>query len=367
MKDIPKYLLILAGLALACLIIWYFRNIIAYILIAAVISLIGQPVVDFLCRFHIRKFYLPRSIGALLTLVLFLGLVFIFFRIFVPIVAKQAHTISCINHETVLKSLEKPIHSAETYFGSFGNTDSSGQPFEKIVTGKLMKLISVSDLSNIFSSIAGIFGNIFVALFAISFISFFFLKDNKLFVSWILLLVPVRYERSVKSVMASINRLIRRYFTGICLDMIFIITLVTLGLLLVGQSLQEALIIGLFMGLMNVIPYVGPVIGIIFGLLAATVNHIEADFVSDTLPMLGWMLLVFISINIIDGTLLQPMIFSSSVKAHPLEIFLVIMLAGSLAGIAGMILAIPTYTILRVIAKEFFNEFRVVKKLTENI
>ena len=67
------------------------------------------------------------------------------------------------------------------------------------------------------------------------------------------------------------------------------------------------------------------------------------------------------------GILFQPLIYSSSVNAHPLEIFLVIMIAGSLAGIPGMIIAIPLYTVIRVFAKEFFNKFKVVKKLTKKI
>ena len=88
---------------------------------------------------------------------------------------------------------------------------------------------------------------------------------------------------------------------------------------------------------------------------------------SHTLPLLGFMIIVFGSVQIIDNILFQPLIYSSSVKAHPLEIFLVILAAASLAGILGMILAIPVYTILRVIAKEFFDNMKIVKKLTENL
>jgi predicted PurR-regulated permease PerM len=95
--------------------------------------------------------------------------------------------------------------------------------------------------------------------------------------------------------------------------------------------------------------------------------HIEKDFYSELLPMAGYMLLVFIVVQIIDNILFQPVIFSSSVNAHPMEIFLVILIAGSMAGILGMILAIPTYTVLRVFAKEFFYQFRVVKQLTKRM
>jgi len=95
--------------------------------------------------------------------------------------------------------------------------------------------------------------------------------------------------------------------------------------------------------------------------------NIDADLMNYTLPLLGSMAIVFIVVKIIDDILIQPLIYSSSVRAHPLEIFLVILAAGSMAGILGMMLAIPAYTILRVIAREFFVNLKIVKKLTENL
>jgi predicted PurR-regulated permease PerM len=135
----------------------------------------------------------------------------------------------------------------------------------------------------------------------------------------------------------------------------------------VGIEFNHAVVIGLFCGMFNVIPYLGPWMGAAVGLLIGAALNINADFMSYTLPLLGLMAVVFLSVQIIDNILFQPLIYSSSVKAHPLEIFLVIMAAGSLAGILGMILAIPVYTILRVVAKEFFDNLKLVRKLTENL
>jgi len=116
-----------------------------------------------------------------------------------------------------------------------------------------------------------------------------------------------------------------------------------------------------------VIPYVGPIAGAVLGISMGVITHLSMDFSSQLLPLMIYMLLVFISVQIIDNVVFQPIIYSSSVHAHPLEIFIVLLVAGSLGGIIGMILAIPGYTVLRVFAKEFFNNFKVVKKLTENI
>jgi predicted PurR-regulated permease PerM len=141
----------------------------------------------------------------------------------------------------------------------------------------------------------------------------------------------------------------------------------TIGLSIIGIEFNHAVLIGLFCGLFNVIPYLGPWMGAIVGLLIGAALNINASFMEHTLPLLGMMTIVFLSVQIIDNVLFQPLIYSSSVKAHPLEIFLVIMAAGSMAGVLGMFLAIPTYTIIRVVAKEFFDNMKLVRKLTESL
>jgi len=158
-----------------------------------------------------------------------------------------------------------------------------------------------------------------------------------------------------------------RYFVGICIEITAVMIAITIGMTIVGLAFRHALVIGLIIGLLNVIPYLGPWLGGIIGIIIGLANNLEMDLKSEMLPMTGYMLLVILIVQIIDNNLLQPVIFSSSVKAHPLEVFLVIMIAGTLAGIPGMILAVPAYTVIRVFAKEFFNRLRVVKKITKNI
>jgi len=158
-----------------------------------------------------------------------------------------------------------------------------------------------------------------------------------------------------------------RYFIGICVEIIAVMIAITIGMTIVGLGFRHAMVIGLIIGIFNVIPYLGPWLGGIIGIMIGIANNLDMDLKTEILPMTGYMLLVILIVQILDNNLLQPLIFSSSVKAHPLEIFLVILIAGTLAGIPGMILAVPAYTVIRVFAKEFFNKFRVVKKITENI
>ena len=84
-------------------------------------------------------------------------------------------------------------------------------------------------------------------------------------------------------------------------------------------------------------------------------------------PLLIYMMLVVAITQLVDNIVFQPVIFSNSVRAHPLEIFVVILASGFAAGIPGMILAIPAYTVLRVFAREFFYNLKAVQKITSSL
>lgn len=366
MHKITRYILIGLGLAVTGFILWYFSNIVAYILISAVLALVGRPLVKLLEKVKIKKFRFPRAVNALATLLVIWVILFTFLRIFIPLLANEANQLKDIDITPVMLELEKPISKIEE-FAYHVNPDIKEKGLEEYITDKLANIVNFGMVSNVFGSIAGILGNIFLAVFAISFITFFFLKDETMFNGAIMALIPTRVEKEVNNALQSIRRLLTRYFLGICLQVTGIITLVTIGLTIVGVEFRQGLVIALFVGIMNVVPYLGPVIGGAVGMILGIVTHLDLPFYEQLLPMAGWMLVVFVAVQVIDNILFQPLIYSNSVNAHPMEIFLVIMIAGSLAGVTGMILAIPSYTILRVFAKEFFNHLKIVKKLTKNI
>jgi predicted PurR-regulated permease PerM len=191
------------------------------------------------------------------------------------------------------------------------------------------------------------------------------MKDDTLFEESLLLLIPVKHHEATLKVIAESKKLLMRYFIGVLLELLGVMSIISLGLWIFG--VENALLIGFFGGIMNIIPYLGPIIGSAIGItLGVTATLAFGDF-SDLLPVLAKLSGVFLAVNFIDNNILVPLIYSKSVKAHPLEIFFVIIMGGSLAGLLGMLLAIPVYTVLRVIAKEFFQQFRVVQKLTSTI
>jgi predicted PurR-regulated permease PerM len=366
LKGRTRNILLIVGGIFTVFLIWYFSAIVSYILTSVVLSFIGRPMVRWLTRIHLKKIKIPKGMAAFLTLgALWIGLI-LFFRFIIPLLISEVETLSQIDLEALINSIEEPI----TRFLELTGSDTfvmENKTFLDVLTEQLTSQIDVSRLSNIFGFIAGTLGELLIAAFSVSFITFFFLKDENMFRYAILLIVPTEMEEKVAHIMGSISHLLRRYFIGLLFEVFMVMLLDTVGLTIVGIGFNHAVIIGLFCGMFNVIPYLGPWMGAAVGLLIGAALNINADFMSQTLPLLGLMAVVFLSVQIIDNILFQPLIYSSSVKAHPLEIFLVIIAAGSLAGIVGMILAIPVYTIIRVIAKEFFDNLKLVRKLTEDL
>ena len=216
-------------------------------------------------------------------------------------------------------------------------------------------------------SILGTLGNILIAIFSISFITFFFLKDQHLFFESILMWVPDKYTDNFSRALNSIKKLLTRYFIGVLIQCTCIMVLIDIGMTIVGIDFQQALVMGLILGVLNVIPYVGPWIGLFIAIIMGVASHINEDFSAVVVPLVLYMIIVEAIVHLIDNILFQPVIFSNSVKAHPLEIFIVVLAAGFAAGVPGMILGIPTYTVLRVFAREFFYNFKPVQKITSGL
>ena len=367
MNSFCKYLLIILGVAILGYVLWYFSNILAYILVAAVLSLVGRPLVGLLGGVSIGRFRLPDGLSALIVLVLIWFVFFGFFRLFVPLIANEANELSQIDSQLLLEKLEKPIDKLERWYNDFNTGQDDWTSLEDSINEKIKSVLNISMITNIFSSIVGLLGNAFIAIFSISFITYFFLKEKSIITDFVVLLVPQKHEQAIKNAMTSTRHLLMRYFVGLLAQATGILVMATIGMLIVGIDFSLAVTIGLVMAVINVIPYLGPYLGGAIGIILGVANNLHLDFSAELLPMVLSMLAVVVVVQMVDNFVSQPLIFGTSVKAHPLEIFLVIIMAGTLAGIPGMILGIPIYTVIRVFAKEFLSRVRVVKKLTRKL
>jgi predicted PurR-regulated permease PerM len=363
----PRTLLVMAGIILLGLMVWRFSNIVAYILIASVLSLIARPLVRALGRIRIGTWTLPISIRALVTLFVIWLVFFSFFRLFIPLIANEAQELSKVDTALIIEEFENPIERMESWFSKLNLAGDEPVSLTEALQQWIASVLNIRVITDLVATLASILGNMAWALFAISFITFFLLREDKLIAEYVVTIFPKDKEKEFRHALDSIKHLLRRYFVGILLQMLGILSLVTLGMTIIGVGFRLGLVIGLIAAVLNIIPYLGPWIGAFIGIILGVASHLNLELSTQLLPLIGYMVLVFAVTQLTDNMVFQPLIFGTSVYAHPIEIFIVIMMAGSLAGIVGMILAIPTYTVIRVFAKEFFNNFRVVQKLTEKI
>lgn len=356
LKNIIPLLAVIIGAVL----VWQLKTIVGYVLISLVLALIGRPIMKLLQKPTIKKKKLPNGIRAAITLlVLFLFFSGVF-SLFIPLVMEEARILSSIDFEHVSQGLQEPINDCQNWL----HNNHLMNP-ESNLEDQLLSIFSFTQVGTLFSSIFGMLGNGVIALFSILFITFFLLKEKHLVNTVIFAFTPENKQNNIDNILKNAKQLLSRYFIGIIIQITAITFIVSTGLTLLG--IENAILIGFLAGIINVIPYVGPIIGGIIGILIGISTNLHLDFYTELLPLSGKIFMVFACMQLIDNFVFQPLIFSNSVKAHPLEIFLVVLSAGTIWGITGMIVAIPFYTLFRVIAKEFLSEFKVIEQLTKNL
>lgn len=343
---------------------WYFSNIISYILIAAVLGLIGNPLVRQLDRIRIGKIRFPHVLSVILTLMLLLAVFAGFFSFFIPLVIREAQMISSIDMDALSGHFAQEIDWIETWLIQLGVMDQKISLLG-LIQKAVINLMNLDLFSSVLTDIFTFTGKVFFDLFSVLFITFFFMMDPTMVRRIILTLMPEKYHDQTSRVLTKSKELLTRYFIGLVLDLLVMILSYAIGLSIAG--IDGALVIAFFAGIVNIIPYLGPLIGTSMGLMLGITSMISSGhytMIGHTAFVTG---LVFLIVILIDNVVYQPLIYGKSVKAHPIEIFLVIIAAGSIGGIIGMIIAVPVYTFLRIVAKEFLSQFRVVRSLTEKI
>ena len=365
MQSKSKFFLIPIVIILIALVAWYLKTIVFYIIISVFLSLIGQPIVKIFSKIKIGKKHLSNTLAAVFALFTLIVIVVGLFSLFIPLIIDQARLISKINPNEVAMAFKEPIQNIEYDLQKYQISNGNAESMQATVVSKLTSILGFKEVSAYAESLFGFLGGIIAAFFSISFMTFFFLKEEHLTRDIILLLTPPKHIQAIADVLKNSKLILRRYFIGILFDMAFVATLTSIGLSIFG--LKNAMLIGLFAGILNVIPYIGPLLGCGFAILIGVSSNLNLDFYTQLIPLIGKIGLTFLIVQLIDALFFQPLVISNTVKAHPLEIFLVILIAGTIAGITGMVVAIPVYTIIRIIAMQFLSNFKIVQQLTHNL
>ncbi len=355
-KGILQAVGIIAGTLLMLYFFYKIQSVIVYIAVAAVISLIGLPIVRFLR--HKLKF--KNTLAVIITMVLMLGFLFGLIRMFIPLIVEQGQNLALLDIDQLQHNIENLYQQAMDYF-SINNIDVE----QSIKDSNLLSKLDFAFIPDFLNSVVSGLGNFSIGLFSVLFISFFLLKDSQLLENGIMTLVPDDKESGSKRSFEKIKNLLSRYFVGLFFQILILFIIYTIVLLIFG--VENAVVIAFLCALLNLIPYVGPLISAVLMIILTMSSNLGESFSDVILPTTIYVMIGFAIGQLVDNFFSQPFIFSQSVKSHPLEIFLVIIIAGILFGAVGMIVAIPTYTAIKVILKEFLSDNKIVKQLTKNL
>jgi predicted PurR-regulated permease PerM len=356
-----RYIIGIVALIVLLLLLWKIREIGIYFGISVVLALIGRPLMNLMSKLNFKGKSLPNWFCSFVVLASYIGVIALIAVVLIPVVSRQATMIASLDVNILIDAFSTPIEWYQNWVQKLDLQEFNQQYAEE----KIESYLDFSFMSAIVQKVMSGVGTLTIGLFSVLFITFFLLKDRNTVNIILETATPDKYIVSVKHVLTSTKNLLTRYFIGISIQVSIITTIVTVGLSIIG--IPNALFIGMLAGLINVIPYLGPLIGGSLGIIIGTLSMLGMDPDVNVMWLISKMLIVFSVAQVTDNFVLQPLIFSKSVKAHPLEIFLVIMISGTLFGIVGMVLAVPIYTFLRIVGKEFFNGVKIVQGLTKNI
>jgi len=355
-NSLLKSIIYLISLILVGYIIYELKIIIGYIIIASILTLLARPVVKLL-TYRLKFGSTLASIVAIsFILIVISGVI----SLLIPLVLEQGKNLSLLNVNAFQDKINTLYIEFNDYLNKF-NIDLN----QSLIDIEGLTKNSVEAIPVLLNSVGSILGSITLGILSVIFITFFLLKDGEYFEKLFVQLFPTKMKKRIEKSLNEIKVLLSRYFLGLLFQISILFTIYTIILLIFG--VKDAVVIAFLCALLNLIPYIGPLIGIILMSFLTMTSYLGQDFSSVIIPKTIYVIIGYVFAQLIDNFLSQPYIFSNSIKSHPLEIFLVILSGGILFGIGGMILAIPLYTVIKVFLKVFFSNNALVKKLTKNI
>ncbi|WP_421976544.1 AI-2E family transporter [Roseivirga seohaensis] len=354
MKRTAIYIaLIIAALLL---FIYFFTSIFTYLVLSLVLASILRPLVEKISGARFFNLKVPRWLAILMAFGAMILVLTLFVILFIPLIDDQISLLSTLDIDSVTESILEPIRSFEEFLLEKRLSNESPGFLVEGLRDTITEAISKIQVQSILNIILSFLSSFFVGLLALSFITFLLLYEKGLLRNSIIVAIPNKYFEVSIAALDKIEKLLSNYLLGLSFQVIVIFTMASIGLTIMG--IKYSLTIALFAALANLIPYAGPLLGSAFGIIVGLSTSPDLVTSNDYLFLIVKVVSVFSVIQLTDNILLQPLIFSKSVKVHPLEIFVIIFAGASIAGISGMIAAIPAYTIIRVSVVELRRGYK---------
>lgn len=344
---------LLIGIGIIIFLCWFFSDIVLYIFIAFLLSLLGSPLVKLLTSIRIGKWQFPSSLAAAITLVIIIGIIGLLFYMLIPALVNEIKFLTTLDLSSVGESIQDWLNQFDKPLRRYGILQRR-QHVTDLMNEEFTAFVKRISMSSVVSSTASLIGSLFVALFSILFMTFFSLKDHHIFFKMIRSWLPNSYQNNFDNILDATGKQFSSYFRGVMMEMFIVGFLEFLICFILG--VPNALIIGTVGGLLNIIPYVGTLIAVVVSIIVGITSLLPAS--PEIAIVWGTVIRIIAAFGVakmVDDFVLQPFIYGRQTHSHPLEIFIVILMAGYIGGVFAMIFAVPAYTLLRIIVNEFFG------------
>ena len=348
---------VILAFAIFIFLSWFFSSIFIYLVISIILSTILRPLTNYLSNQQFFNLRMPRALAVFLSFFSLILLIAAFVTLFLPLISDQIKIFASIDLEQVIARIEAPLEALESFILKYQLGDYEKGFLALNIKQGFKNLIKEVEISSIVENVISLTGNVFIGLMAVTFITFFLLYEKGILRKHLINLIPNEYFEVSIAGLYKIEKLLSNYLLGLLLQMTAIFSIAFTGLSIF--NINYAASIALFAAVINLIPYLGPILGATFGILVGlSTSGVQIFESNQFIIMIIEIASVFAIVQLTDNVLLQPLIFSKSVKAHPLEIFIIIFAGATLAGIVGMIAAIPVYTIIRVFVMEVYSGYK---------
>ncbi|MBM7552601.1 AI-2E family transporter [Thalassobacillus pellis] len=308
------------------------------ILIAGFLYYIIKPFVRFLARFR----YIPKVAAILLVYASVAGILYLGFTFLAETVKGQIADITKNLPQELKKTAEKTEKTIE-------NNDMGMVSFSNVrqeVTSYFGNI--VENLGNNITDVLATLTGATTVLIIVPFVLFYFLKDDHRLTPFLLRFIPEKHEGEGRKILKNIDQTLAAYILGQITVAVVDGILMYIGYLII--DLNYALILALFVMVTAVVPFFGPIIGVLPALVVALTQE----------PMMAfYVLVILLIVQQLEGNLVAPVVLGNRLSVHPLTIILLLIVAGALYGFIGMVIAIPVYSVLKVTVKNFYQFYRL--------
>lgn len=324
----------------------FMQTVVLPVTLAMILYYLLRPVLRLLERFRIKRIWgiliIFMGVVGLLTLVTFLILPFLREQLQMLIEEFPQYFMQLL---TDIDAFLRTSFVGDYYTGSNFDIDQLMETLPDNLSGILQDVVA-----SIITGITGFLSTItsfVLSIVIVPFILFYLLKDGEKLPEYILKLLPPRLRDDTREVFGEADKQLSAYIQGQLIVAFFIGVMVFIGFLIIGM--KYALLLGVLAMFTSVVPYIGPAIAITPAVIIALVT---SPF------MLVKLAIVWTVVQLVEGNIISPQVMGKTLFIHPVTIIFVLLTAGSLFGVAGVILGIPAYAILRVLVSHIFKLFK---------